>query len=529
MRRMRARAATLESFRAATRSAQRNCGACAMAAHCRSRSPRTSPTPRATADSVSCSATPRGCARTPCRRRPASRCAHGSFVALRGVGGRRRSRCGRARLRVAGRPLCALHGARRAAHAGARRVALLVPSKLWSALAGGGIRGISCAARRRSHWTPGTTPPPASTPLCTRRRSSRGGSRAGSIRRMRRSRVMSAVQAARACGITAHHTRRCTRSWSVARDTLALDTIRREHRGCSSAGRARCVRSAYRRRHVARLSPARPAAARREERMQRSVHRAPRHRGRTRSSFVRVHSGTVHGLVERALLRPLVRGEHLRAVGRRRRCRTSAIVWTHDACDEPGRVLPREGARWLGGGDAASSSAATDVARVGGRSFARRPRAATVPAWSGATSAARRARWCSRPAIPRCRSTPATWSASPLPTTRTPWPRCSTRAWRPRGSRCSPSRRAAAIAGIWGGPVRGSPIPRDWPAARERLAPLGRSRRRAARGAAPDPRELDAAVLEVFRVRADVVAPLILVARSPDRARRRLHVAAVAA
>lgn len=64
-------------------------------------------------------------------------------------------------------------------------------------------------------------------------------------------------------------------------------------------------------------------------------------------SSVPVRSGDARGRVERALLRPLVRGEHLRAWQRASDAERSAIVWAHDPHGAPLPVLPHDAHHWL--------------------------------------------------------------------------------------------------------------------------------------------------------------------------------------
>lgn len=103
------------------------------------------------------------------------------------------------------------------------------------------------------------------------------------------------------------------------------------------------------------------------------------------------------GTIERALLRPLVRGEHVRAWQRSDDAADSAIIWTHDARGAPLDPLPPHAQRWLlqwrrrladrsdgrGGRWWAlfrTEAARTDRPRVVWGDIGRRPRALTLPA-----------------------------------------------------------------------------------------------------------------------------------------------------
>jgi hypothetical protein len=372
-------------------------------------------------------------------------------------------------------------------------IALLVPSKLWCALAGGGIRRYlaRCA-------------PPLAVEAW--HDSTAGFDAAVYPSALIARRTAAAVRAP--VVITAHH-RAGARSWPVAREAFALD----DSPGAPWLLLPPDVRAAFDRLSAAGTPLADSPLGRPVLGVKSGCNEAfivrPDPAGA--GPLVRVHSGTTDGLVERALLRPLVRGEHLRAWGVAADAATSAIIWTHDACDEPVSVLPREGARWLGrwrrrlelrsdGRGAAwwalfrTEAARGDRPRVVWGDIGRAPRAMVLEAGD--------------PAVP-LNTCYVVRAATPD----------DAHAF----SALLNSRVAAAWLAVLAEPARGGyrrylgwtcarlPIPRDWPAARERLAPLGRA---GARGAAPDARDLDHAVLRAFGLGQADVAPLLAWLRS---------------
>ena len=212
------------------------------------------------------------------------------------------------------------------------------------------------------------------------------------------------------------------------------------------------------------------------------------------------------GLVEHSLLRPLLRGENTRAW-----CRAPdddhAIIWTHDARDEPLAALPPGAARWLAPWRRALG-ARTD-ARAGHRW------------WSlFRTEAAR----CDRPRVvwsdigrtPRALVLPAGDPTVPLNS-------CYVvRAGSMDDAYALTALFNSAVAAAWlaalAEPARGGyhrylgwtmarmPLPRDWPRAVQLLAPLARA---AADGSPPDAATLADATIRAFRVRPSSIGPLL--------------------
>lgn len=211
------------------------------------------------------------------------------------------------------------------------------------------------------------------------------------------------------------------------------------------------------------------------------------------------------GTIERALLRPLVRGEHLARWARPDT--TEYIVWTHDRSGAPLAELPPHAARWLA-----------------------RWRHALV----SRTDARHRARWWSlfrtesaRSDCPRVlwgdlgREPRAVVLATGDPTV--PLNSCY-------AARCRDEGDAFALAALLNGPVarawlnaiaepaRGGyrryfgwtlsllPLPADWSRARDVLAPVGRDASRCP----PSDHDLLDASLEAYGLEHDDVAPLIV-------------------
>jgi hypothetical protein len=221
-----------------------------------------------------------------------------------------------------------------------------------------------------------------------------------------------------------------------------------------------------------------------------------------------VHAAARTGTVERALLRPLVRGE-TSGPWRSRGESTESIIWTHDDTGAPLRTLPPHAARWL----------APWRKRLADRSDVRR----ATPWWSlfritAAQSDRPRVVWADVGRAPR-----AMVLAPGDPTV--PLNSCYV-------LHCRDLLDAHALAALLNSPVgaawlhvlaepaRGGyrrflawtvallPIPHDWSRARAILAPLGE---RAAMGDLPPPAPdaLRDAALRAYRVRLAHVAPLL--------------------
>jgi hypothetical protein len=221
-------------------------------------------------------------------------------------------------------------------------------------------------------------------------------------------------------------------------------------------------------------------------------------------ALIVTHGGR-QGTVERALVRPMLRGEMVAPW--RLRPTSSAIVWTHDSDGAALRALPPRAARWL----------APWRGRLAGRSDLRGNRAW----WSlFRTEAAdcRRARvvWCDFGRAPRAAVIPAGDPIVPLNS-------CYVLACDdPCDALAVAAMLNSVLAAAWLGaiaePARGGwhrylawtvsllPLPRDWPRAREQLAPLTE---RALLGMLPGEQELLAAVCRSYRLTHAEVAPLL--------------------
>jgi hypothetical protein len=222
-----------------------------------------------------------------------------------------------------------------------------------------------------------------------------------------------------------------------------------------------------------------------------------------RLATVRSRRGNVH--IERALLRPVVRGEAVE----RWRCALNgtAIVWTHDASGAPLNQLPPAAARWF-------SKWRHALAK---RSDARD----SLPWWSlfrtdGAGSSRPRVVWADVSRGPRACVLPAKSPVVPLNS-------CYVLV-------CRDDFDAAALAALFNSPLvagwldaiaepaRGGfrrflgwtvarlPIPNDWDRAREILAPLGA---RGVAGFVVDDVELLEATRDAYRVSQRTVASLL--------------------
>lgn len=224
---------------------------------------------------------------------------------------------------------------------------------------------------------------------------------------------------------------------------------------------------------------------------------------------VSIESGDVTGRVERALLRPVVRGESLTPwrIGADTMDRDTGewIVWTHDAAGDARRELPRYARAWLSlwrrelerRSDARravrwwslfrTEAADASAARVVWNDIGRSPRAAVVLPGD--------------PLVPlnscyvaRCPSTDDAYALTALLNAPIVAAWLSVLAEPARGG----YRRYLAWT------VAAMPVPRGWAKARSLLAPLAYA---AASGMVPSGEALDAAVLEAYGVsRGDVAA-----------------------
>ncbi len=223
------------------------------------------------------------------------------------------------------------------------------------------------------------------------------------------------------------------------------------------------------------------------------------------NGLAEIRSGERRGAVERALLRPLLRGERVTAWSAEGE--PEFVIWTHGRDGRPLATLPPHAAHWLGRwrhvlagrADARGGlpwwtlfrtpSARADVARVVWADVGRAPRALILPPGD---------------------STVALNSCYVLP--------CRD----PRDANALAALLNSALAAAWLGaiavPARGGykrflawtvallPLPRDWPRARDLLAPLAD---RAIEQDDVTPGELLDAVVRAYRVRRADLDPLL--------------------
>ena len=377
-------------------------------------------------------------------------------------------------------------------------IALLLPSKLWSALAGGGVRellGHRTALLALDDWS---------------------GDSAGFDAAVYPSAMVARLAPTRdgaheTVALTLHE-RTGTRAWPLERTALALD----ETAGAPWLLLPPPVRAAFD--AVARggvplaASPfGRPllgvkSGCNEAFVVETGAPCATVEDDAPGAEPVRVRSGVVEGLVEEALLRPLARGEHLRAWGLAPHAGTAAIVWTHDARGAPVADLPPHARRWLlrwrrrleqrtdGRGGRwwslfRTEAARTDRPRVVWGDIGRAPRAVVLRA--GDRTVPLNTCYVLRAPTEDDAHALAALLNSPL---------------------------AAAWLGTIAEPARGGyrrylgwtcarlPVPREWARARALLAPLGRAGRD---GAPPDDGTLLRAACDAYGLPASVVTPLL--------------------
>ena len=224
-----------------------------------------------------------------------------------------------------------------------------------------------------------------------------------------------------------------------------------------------------------------------------------------RNQLRTIQSNEVTGLVEGCLLRPLHRGESIRPW--KLRASPEQIVWTHDDLG-PLPKLPSHALAWLGKwkreletrSDARGAarwwtvfrteSAASYSPRVAWSDFGRAPRAAVLHANDPTVL-------LNSCYVARCRDlidayTLAALLNSPI-----------LAAW--LNALAEPAR--GGYRRYLGWTVSLMPLPTDWSAARDKLAPIAE---RAANGSPPDADALLAAVLKAYHLRESEVEPLLL-------------------
>lgn len=383
-------------------------------------------------------------------------------------------------------------------------LALLLPSKLWSALAGGGVRALLAqrtAVLALDDWS---------------------GDAAGFDAVVYPSTLVARVGDARTDGartagargtvVLTLHGRGGTRAWPLARAALPLDAtdgapwlllpppVRAAFDAVAAAGVPLAasalgrpllgVKSGCNEAFVVETHGPCPA----------TEDDAPG------ADPVRVRSGGAEGFVEEALLRPLARGEHLRAWTLAPHAGRAAIVWTHDARGTPVTELPPHARRWLthwrrrleqrtdGRGARwwalfRTEAARTDRPRVVWGDIGRAPRAVVLRA--GDRTVPLNTCYVLRASTEDDAHAVAALLNSPLAA-----------AW--LGAIAEPAR--GGYRRFLGWTCARLPVPRDWPRARAVLAPMGRAGRD---GAPPDDGALLRAACEAYGIAPSVVTPLL--------------------
>lgn len=377
-------------------------------------------------------------------------------------------------------------------------VAMLLPSKLWLALAGGGLRELLARAApvvAVEDWSDETT----------------GFDAAVYPSSIVARRVMSvadrAASAPAEVDVTVHR-RGTTRRWRSARGALALDASP----GAPWLLLPPAARTAHARLEAAGVPLGASALGRPLLGVKSGCNEAfvVERLGEGASGLERVRSGAHEDVIERSVLRPVLRGESLRA-WTRDSGRRESILWTHDERGTPLAALPAGSRRWLarwrrrleqradcrGRGRwwtlFRTEAARVDRPRVVWGDIGRAPRAIVL------------ARGDVTVPLNSCYVVPARSDddAHAL-------------------AALLNSRLALAWLMALAEPARGGyrrflgwtcarlPVPADWPRARSALAPLGRA---AAGGVPPDDDALDDVLLRAYGIARDDVEALLAWAR----------------
>jgi len=228
-----------------------------------------------------------------------------------------------------------------------------------------------------------------------------------------------------------------------------------------------------------------------------------RERGASNHTIVR--AGERSALIECDMLRPLLRGES--TAPWRALSNAESIIWTHDASGVVMSALPPLAARWLGRWR--RRLAARSDARAGGAWW-------TLFRTPAASPARARVVWADMGRTPRALLLAAGDATVPLNSCYVV--PCEHEVDALALTALLNSSLAAAWLHVLAEPARGGyhrylgwtmallPLPRDWSSAREALAPLTT---RAMHGSAPSPCELLDAATRAYRLRAADVAPLV--------------------
>ena len=227
---------------------------------------------------------------------------------------------------------------------------------------------------------------------------------------------------------------------------------------------------------------------------------------RAASDAVTVRSGEIAGAVEASLLRPLARGEHVRAWSLTAESQRSAIVWTHEARGGPAEALPPLARAWL----------SQWRRRLEGRSDGRGARWWTLFRTEAARSDRPRVVWGDIGRTPRAVVLRAGDRTVPLNT-------CYViRAPSEDDAHALAALVNSPLAAAWlnaiAEPARGGyhrylgwtgarlPVPTDWPRARALLAPLGHD---GAAGRPPSDDRLVQVACEAYGIDPQIVTALL--------------------
>lgn len=373
-------------------------------------------------------------------------------------------------------------------------IALLLPAKLWTALAGGGVRQI--LAREA---------PPLAVEIWE---DDAGGFDAAvypsALLAQRTPTTNSPPRDEAPVEITRHHAGDSA-SWTVHRDRLTLENtpgapwlllpepVRRAFDALTEAG-SPLAESRFGRPLLGVKTGCNAAF------LVRCVEETPDGR------LVRVIAGKSTGVVEQSVLRPVLRGEHLQPFVVPEASAREAILWTHGPGGATLAELPPAARRWL---------------QKHRRSLEKRSDGRSGPWWAlfrveGAQCDLPRVVWCDIGRSPRAAVLAAGDPSVPLNT-------CYV-------VRAPTSADACALAALMNSapvtawlraiaePARGGyrrflgwtvarlPLPRDWDRARRILAPFGEAARDNRDSCAP---ELTAAVCESYRLDLSILAPLL--------------------
>ncbi|HEV7990910.1 MAG TPA: N-6 DNA methylase [Gemmatimonadaceae bacterium] len=365
-------------------------------------------------------------------------------------------------------------------------VALLVPAKLWRSLSGGGVRALLSSTTRIAQLEDWSDAPCAfdaavypSVVIAARGLPSGAELRAG-VRR----RTLAVEWSAAADSVRLHRDDDAS-PWLLMPPEVrrAFDALAHQGRPLSESALGRPtlgVKCGCNDAFTVELLSCEPASA------------CVEHRGR-------------RGVVERELLRPLLRGESVTPW--QAHASPSTIVWTHGAEGPPLERLPSHAARWL----------APWRSRLSARADLRGSRAW----WSlfrteGADPCTARVVWSDFGRIPRAAILPAGDPTVPLNSCYVlPCPD-------PIDALALTALLNSALAAAWlnavAEPARGGwhrylawtvsllPIPHDWARARHELAPLAE---RALLGSIPTTSELLSAACRAYRVKQAEIDPLL--------------------